>query len=62
MVLLEISYRLNLRKISTRQMGAELGGISGEQVSQVHKVIRERIKKARSLARRVEEIISHLHT
>ena len=62
LVLLEICYRLNLRKMSTREMGTELGGISGEQVSQVHKVMRERIKKERKLTKRVEEIISRLQT
>ena len=62
LVLLEICYRLNLRKMSTRQMGIELGGVSGEQVSQVHKVMRERIKQERKLAKRVEKILFRFHT
>ena len=60
--LLEICYRLNLRKMSTREMGTDLGGISGEQVSQVHKVMQARIKQERKLAKRVEKIISRLQT
>ena len=53
---------VNLRKMSTREMGTDLGGISGEQVSQVHKVIQARIKQERKLAKRVEKIISRLQT
>jgi len=62
LVLLEICYRLNLRKMSTREMGTDLGGISGEQVSQVYKVMQTRIKQERKLAKRVEKIISRLQT
>lgn len=62
LVLLEICYRLNLRKMSTGEMGTDLGGISGEQVSQVHKVMQTRIKQERKLAKRVEKIISRLQT
>lgn len=40
--------------------GAELGKISGEQVSQVHKVIQERLNKDRKLARRIKRIIARL--
>jgi len=43
-------------------MGDDLGGISGEQVIQVHKVMQTRIKKERKLAKRVEKIISRLQT
>ena len=60
--MLEICYRLNLRKMSTGEMGTDLGGISGEQVSQVHKVMQARIKQERKLAKRVEKIISRLQT
>jgi REP element-mobilizing transposase RayT len=59
-VLLEISHRLNLRKMSMKEMGDELGGISGERVSQVHKVIQERIHRDKKLARRVKKIIARL--
>ena len=62
LVLLEICYRLNLRKMSTREMGTELGGISGEQVSQVHKVMQEQIQKEKHLAKIVEKIIFKLQT
>jgi len=38
--------------MSTREMGTDLGGISGEQVSQVHKVMQARIKQERKLAKK----------
>jgi len=59
-VLLAISHRLNLRKRNMREMGAELGGISGEQVSQAHKAMQEKLRKDRRLLRRIEKIISNL--
>ncbi len=59
-VLIEISHRLNLRKMSIKQMGSELGGISGEQVSQVHKIMQERWETDRKLARKVKKIIALL--
>jgi len=43
-----------------KEMGDELGGISGERVSQVHKVIQERIHRDKKLARRVKKIIARL--
>jgi len=61
-VLLEISHRLNLRKMSMKEMGDELGGISGEEVSRVHKVIQERIHRDKKLARRVNRIMARLKT
>jgi len=45
-----------------RKPGTGLGGISGEQVSKVHKVMQSRIKQERKLAKRVEKIISRLQT
>ena len=48
--------------MSTREMGVDLGGISGEQVSQVHKVMQARIKHERKLAKRVDKIISRIQT
>ena len=35
-LLVEICYRLNYRKKSLREIGRELGGISGEQITQIH--------------------------
>ena len=59
-VLLEISHRLNLRKRSMRQMGAELGGISGEQISQAHNAIQAKLQRDSKLQRRIETIFSQL--
>ncbi|MDP8275777.1 MAG: transposase [Candidatus Euphemobacter frigidus] len=62
LMLLELCYRLNLRKRSTREMGTELGGISGEQVIQAHRLMQKRIKEDRVLWKRVEEVTSRLQT
>lgn len=59
-VLLEVSHRINLRKMSMKEMGDELGGISGEQVSQVHKIMQGRIRREKNLAQRIKRIISNL--
>ena len=59
-VLLEISHRLNLRKMSMKDMGVELGGIRGEQVSQAHKIMQERLKTDSKLAGRIKKIIDWL--
>jgi len=42
-------------------MGDELGGISGEQVSRVHKIMWERLNNDQKLARRVKRIIADLN-
>jgi len=61
-LLVEICYRLNYRKKSLREIGRELGGVSGEQITQVHNLIRARLKKSRKLETRLEGIINGLPT
>jgi putative transposase len=55
--LLEISYLLNFSKKSLREMGQGLGGITGEQITQVHKLVQTKIKKDNQLNLRIERII-----
>ena len=61
-LLVEICYRLNYRKKSLREIGRELGGIRGEQITQVHNLIKARLKRSRKLETRLEGIISGLST
>ncbi|MCX6340125.1 MAG: transposase [Candidatus Aureabacteria bacterium] len=56
-VLLEISHRLNLRKKNLREMGIELGGISGEAITKIHNRIKNRIKIDEVLSNRITRII-----
>ena len=61
-VMLEICYRLNYRKISLRKMGEEVGGISGEQITQVHKLVREKIVEDRKLRDSIDKLIDKIIT
>jgi len=51
-----------LRRASLREMGEDLGGISGEQICQAHKSAQERIAQDNKFAERIKRIISTLLT
>lgn len=59
-VMLEICYRLNYRKISLRKMGDEAGGISGERITQVHKLLKERMSEDMTLSGRIDKLIEKI--
>ncbi len=61
LVLLGISHRLNLRKRSMRDMGTELGSITGEQISHAYKVMQKRLQEDKRFQSRVKNIISRLN-
>lgn len=61
-VMLEICYRLNYRKMSLRKMGDEVGGISGERITQVHKLLREKVAKDRKLRDLIEKLTDQIIT
>jgi hypothetical protein len=46
--------------MSIKEIRSGLGGISGEQVSQVHKIMQERWETDRKLARKVKKITALL--
>ena len=62
-VLIELSYQLNFRKKSLRELGEELGGISGAALTHTHHRLHKKMEKDKKLFRRVnriyQEIISH---
>jgi len=61
-VMLEICYRLNYRKMSLRKMGEEVGGISGERITQVHKLVREKVAEDRILRDLIDKLTDKILT
>jgi len=61
-ILLEICHMINFRKKSLREMGQELGKISGEQITQVHKLIQKRLKKESRLKLRIKRVVKAIST
>ncbi len=59
-VLLEIVYQTNLKRMSLDEMGQELGGISGERITQVHKRVQMELKQSRQLEGLMKRIIESL--
>ena len=59
-VLIEMSYRLNMRGKSLQQLGQELGGIGGDAVAHVHERMKERLLRDKRLSRRIERIQKQL--
>ena len=59
-VLVEVSYRLNIKSRSLRWLGRELGGISGEAVYSMHRRVQEMALGDRSFRRRIEKITARL--
>ncbi len=55
-VLIELSYRLCLENKTLREMGKELGGISGAGIARVHERLQEEIRKDINLRERIEKI------
>jgi chromosomal replication initiation ATPase DnaA len=55
-VLIELSYRLCLENKTLREMGKELGGISGAGIARVHERLQEEIRKDIKLKERIEKI------
>ena len=55
-VLIELSYRLCLEHKTLREIGRELGGISGAGIARVHERLQEAIKKDINLRERIEKI------
>jgi putative transposase len=61
-VLLGICHRFNFKKRSLREMGKELGGISGERITQASNLIHGRIQRESKLKKRIDRIVSRLQT
>ena len=55
-VLIEMSYRLNMRYRSLQKLGDELGGIGGAAVAQNHNRLQKQMLNDKRLAQRVEKI------
>lgn len=55
-VLIEISYRLCLEHKSLRDMGKELGGISGAGIARVHERLKAKLPENRRLEERIAKI------
>ena len=56
-LLVELCYRLNGGRLSLRDLGRELGGISGSQIGRVHRLINERITRNSQLRGRISRLI-----
>ena len=61
-VLLDITYRTNFKMVSLKEMGQELGGVSGERINQVHKKVQIELKQNKQLEERIEKIMESLLT
>ena len=59
-VLIELSYRLNFRKKSLRELGEELGGISAGGLTHTHQRIQKKMKRDKKLSRRVNRIYQEI--
>jgi putative transposase len=59
-VLMELSYRLNYRKKSLRELGHELGGIGGDSIAHSRAKLRIRLRKDKSLLKRIERLERNL--
>lgn len=59
-VLMELSYAANRRVMSLKEIGDELGGITGSAVSQVHKRIQAKIKEDKILAKKLDVFVKEL--
>ena len=61
-VLMEISHRMNLSRKSLREIGRELGGVSGEAITKIHNQMQVRLKKDRKLAKRIDGVVRRLQS
>jgi len=61
-VMLEICYRLNYRKMSLRKMGEEVGRISGERITQVHKLVMEKVAEDGQLRDLIDRLTDKILT
>ena len=52
-VLVELSYRLCLENKTLRELGKELGGLSGAGIARVHERFQEKINKDRNLSSKI---------
>jgi len=59
-VLIELSYRLNFRKMSLTRLGDELGGVGGDSIAHTHKRIQKKIQEDKKLSRRVNRIYQEI--
>lgn len=59
-VLIELSYQLNFRKKSLRELGEELGGISAGGLTHTHQRIQNKMKQDKKLSRRVTRIYQEI--
>jgi len=59
-VLLEMSYRVHLRKKSLYELGQDLGGISGDAVAHAHERIQKKIQKDKQLSERIDTIYRNI--
>lgn len=59
-VLLDITYRTNFKRMSLKEMGQELGGVSGERITQVHKKVQMELKQNKQLEGRIKRITESL--
>ena len=59
-VLLDITYRTNFKIRSLKEMGQELGGVSGERINQVHKKVQIELKQNKQLEERVGKIMESI--
>jgi hypothetical protein len=46
--------------MSLKEMGQELGGVSGERINQVHKKVQIELKQNKQLEGRIEKIMESL--
>jgi chromosomal replication initiation ATPase DnaA len=59
-VLIELSYRANIRKKSLVELGKELGGITGSAIAQVHKRVLLKLVSNKELKSKIENFIKQL--
>jgi REP-associated tyrosine transposase len=59
-VLIELSYRLNFRKMSLTRLGEELGGVGGDSIAHTHQRIQKKMKEDKKLSRRVNRIYQEI--
>lgn len=59
-ILIELSYRLNFRKKSLRELGEELGGISSAALTHTHRRIGKKSERDKMLSQRLNRICQEL--